>query len=76
MIAAGASIAVHRRRDRVREIQCLLQYEWGISPGPIDGIFGSATEQAVEEFQGKCPLPADGIVGPLTWRCLRAGGPS
>ncbi|GAB1332235.1 peptidoglycan-binding domain-containing protein [Streptomyces sennicomposti] len=60
--------------DRVREIQCLLKYEWFINPGTVDGVFGSDTEQAVETFQRACPLPDDGIVGPQTWRCLRAGG--
>ncbi|WP_030667604.1 peptidoglycan-binding protein [Streptomyces rimosus] len=59
--------------DRVREIQCLAKY-WGSDPGPIDGVFGSKTEKAVREQQKACNIAADGIVGPKTWRCLRAGG--
>lgn len=31
-----------------------------------DGIFGSATEQAVKDYQSSCNLTADGIVGAAT----------
>ncbi len=34
----------------------------------IDGIFGSATAQAVKDYQKKHALTADGIVGCATWR--------
>jgi nucleoid-associated protein YgaU len=39
-------------------------------PGPIDGVFGSVTENAVRDFQSGYGLTADGIVGPITWQAL------
>lgn len=36
----------------------------------VDGKFGSATEQAVKDFQSKHGLVSDGVVGPKTWEAL------
>jgi peptidoglycan hydrolase-like protein with peptidoglycan-binding domain len=41
----------------------------------VDGIFGSVTDTAVREYQSESGLVSDGIVGPLTWASLPAGGP-
>ena len=38
--------------------------------GPIDGVFGEQTQQAVEQFQSQAGLNVDGIVGPATWSAL------
>lgn len=41
----------------------------------VDGIFGRATESAVEEYQGSRALTVDGIVGPQTWDALESQTP-
>ena len=53
---------------RVERVQALLIYFHGISCGPdgVDGDFGPNTEAAVQEFQNRVGLDADGIVGNLT----------
>lgn len=38
----------------------------GDSPGPIDGLYGPLTEQAVRRFQAAHRLTVDGIAGPQT----------
>jgi peptidoglycan hydrolase-like protein with peptidoglycan-binding domain len=53
--------------DAVRQLQEALK-ELGYDPGAIDGKFGDRTERAVKDFQRDHGLPADGIVGPITWR--------
>ena len=45
-------------------------YDWGYYSGSVDGIFGSATEEAVEYFQRTNGLVADGIVGSKTLAAL------
>ena len=47
----------------------------GYDPGPVDGIAGRKTREAVMAFQRKVGLTADGIVGPKTFSALvKAGG--
>ncbi|HTJ74410.1 MAG TPA: peptidoglycan-binding protein [Acidimicrobiales bacterium] len=41
--------------------------QWGTTPGPIDEDFGPLTAAAVEAFQSWGGVPADGVVGDLTW---------
>src|SRR6185503_11115596 len=46
------------------------------NPGlPIDGVFASALETAVRDFQESAGLVVDGIVGPVTWNALPNGAP-
>lgn len=66
-VDAGAS------GDRVREVQCLTDYQ-GAGPSALDGQYGPDTTAAVKRVQQACGFPAsrqDGVVGVDTWRCLR-----
>ena len=57
----------------VKELQALLARR-GFDPGPIDGVFGPRTDQAVRAFQSAHGLEVDGIAGPVTLDALRGGG--
>ncbi len=57
------------RGEAVRQLQEKLRAK-GVYQGPIDGVFGSATEAAVREIQRRHNLVSDGIVGPETWKVL------
>src|SRR4051812_7852698 len=50
----------------VRDLQDALKV-LGHDPGPIDGVFGPKTENAVKAFQKAREIPVDGIVGRVTW---------
>jgi peptidoglycan hydrolase-like protein with peptidoglycan-binding domain len=47
--------------DGVRRVQLALQKK-GISPGPIDGIYGPLTKEAVRTFQSRYGIKATGDV--------------
>ncbi|MBD5639420.1 peptidoglycan-binding protein [Clostridium botulinum] len=57
------------RGSDVKKIQAVLQ-KIGYDVGPIDGIFGSKTEEAVKRFQLNNRLVVDGIIGPNTYEVL------
>ncbi|HZK34867.1 MAG TPA: peptidoglycan-binding domain-containing protein [Bacillota bacterium] len=42
----------------------------GYNVGPLDGIYGPITMQAVIDFQLDNGLVPDGIVGPMTWAAI------
>jgi peptidoglycan hydrolase-like protein with peptidoglycan-binding domain len=67
-IGVGATgVAVRRVQRAVRRTPNL-----GVV---VDGVFGTATKHAVEQFQQGASLAVDGIVGPATWNALPDGGP-
>ena len=71
----GTPLKIGSRGDNVRLVQEYLNALAGAYPLPrvtVDGIYGSATENAVTAFQRLFGLAADGIVGPRTWE--RLGG--
>ncbi|MDB5412830.1 MAG: hypothetical protein JWR10_1165 [Rubritepida sp.] len=57
------------RGDDVRTAQLAL-VRAGNLRGDADGVFGPTTRDAVAGFQRREGLPADGVVGPLTWSRL------
>jgi len=60
------------RGEPVRDIQRRLT---GLGfPIETDGVFGARTVESVALFQESRGLPADGIVGPETWRTLVEAG--
>ena len=60
------------RGEPVRDIQRRLT---GLGfPAVVDGTYGPHTEASVMRFQESRGLPADGIVGPETWRALVEAG--
>ncbi|MEA5597615.1 N-acetylmuramoyl-L-alanine amidase [Rivularia sp. UHCC 0363] len=58
---------VLRKNHAAGIVMKYLQYRVGAEP---DGIYGSFTEAAIQQFQTTNGLYADGIVGNLTWRKL------
>ena len=57
------------RGEDVKELQSKLE-SLGYDVGPIDGIFGPLTENAVKQFQKDNGLVIDGIVGQETYAAL------
>ena len=55
--------------SQVRTIQTKLK-NWGYYSGEVDGIYGTQTQRAVEYFQRKNGLSADGVAGPATLKAL------
>ncbi len=54
------------KKPEVKDLQEALK-ALGFNPGPVDGVFGAATEKAVKAFQTSVGIHADGIVGRITW---------
>jgi peptidoglycan hydrolase-like protein with peptidoglycan-binding domain len=65
LLAPGAGYASPEGSQPVREVQRLLR-RFGDAPGPIDGLYGPLTTQAVQRFQEAHALAVDGVVGPHT----------
>jgi peptidoglycan hydrolase-like protein with peptidoglycan-binding domain len=65
-------IIVLSEGDEGRQVE-LLQRALGIA---VDGVFGPATEEAVQQFQAHHGLTIDGILGPQTSAALRGRTPA
>jgi len=71
---AGLPLGRGAHGEAVRDVQRrlgALGHHLGDDPA---GDFGAATEVAVADFQAQRGLPADGIVGPVTWAALVEAG--
>lgn len=75
LVAALPDILMERgdRGEDVRSLQQLLKAA-GFDPGPIDGIFGGLTENAVEAFQSANGLAVTGKVDQATLDALTDAG--
>jgi putative chitinase len=60
---------VEGQEEEVARLQVLLA-EAGYYHGPLDGLFGSGTDNAVRTFQKRLKLKIDGKVGTKTWGAL------
>lgn len=69
LAADAAVLKKGSRGDEVVTLQKKLK-QWGYYDGAVDGVFGSGTEKAVQYFQRKNGLTADGIVGTKTAAAL------
>ena len=56
--------------DNLKDIQTFLNCN-GFNPGPIDGLEGNRTTNAIISFQKTVGLSGDGVVGPATKQAMR-----
>ncbi len=71
LLALGSGFGARDGSRVVRWLQRRLAL-LGLAAGPLDGLYGPLTEQAVERFQAAGGLRVDGIAGPATLAALRA----
>ena len=72
-VSAGGLSKVGSQGEEVRSIQSVLKQK-GYYTGKVDGIYGTATKNAVAKFQKDSNLAADGMVGSKTLKALGIGG--
>lgn len=72
-VCVSALSKIGSQSEEVRSIQQVLK-EKGYYTGNIDGIFGTATKNAVISFQRDNGLSVDGIAGKETLKALNIGG--
>lgn len=68
------ALSLGSKGSAVRVLQYYLsyvaQFVGSVLPVEVDGVFGEATRDSVISFQRTYGLPADGIVGEITWDLL------
>ena len=68
---AGQSRAMHPSRSQIRMLQQALNRD-GLNAGPVDGIMGTQTRQALQKFQSQKGLNASGQLDRQTIAALRS----
>ena len=68
-VAQAAVVKEGSSGSTVKTIQTKLK-RWGYYTGSVDGIFGAKTKAAVQYFQRRNGLTADGIVGAATAKAM------
>ena len=70
----GTTLTTGASGSAVEQVQfwlnTLAQYDSAIPAVKVDGVFGTATANAVRAFQRKYGLTVDGVVGQTTWKEL------
>ena len=64
---SGPKLTIGAQGADVRRAQTIFVMIKTLGFEQIDGIFGTATKNAVIDFQESEGLPADGVIGNLTW---------
>ena len=71
---SGTTLTTGASGSAVEQVQfwlnMLAQYDSAIPAVKVDGVYGTATANAVRAFQRKYGLTADGVVGQTTWKEL------
>ena len=70
-LCSAAALRYGDKGDEVKEIQTYLIAQ-SLLHVAADGVYGSATVNAIKDFQSALGLEADGICGNMTYRLLRA----
>lgn len=67
--ADAATLKKGSTGNTVSQVQTALKNQ-GFYFGSVDGVYGSATEQAVKKYQARYGLTVDGMVGKATFNAL------
>lgn len=70
-ISSAAALKYGDKGDDVKEIQTYLIAQ-NLLHAAADGVYGTATVNAIKDFQSALGLEVDGICGAMTYKILRA----